>query len=68
MTQYRLFFINTASGHIDRAEVVDAIDDLQAVEVCQGRPESQASELWYRSRRVHSFAAGPVGAPAPSFA
>lgn len=68
MTQYRLFFINTRSGHIERAEVVDAIDDVQAVEACQARTGDQALELWCRARRVHSFEVKPASAPMPLFA
>lgn len=55
MTQYRLFFINTLSGRIERADVVEAVDDAGAVQACQDRTGYQSLELWCRARRVHCF-------------
>ncbi len=55
MTSYRLFFINTASGRIDRAKVVEACDDDGAVLTSEGRTGSQAMELWHLARKVRAF-------------
>lgn len=68
MTQYRLYYINTASGHINRAEVIDALDDVRAVQACRSRIGLQAMELWCRARRVHSFEAELARSPEPMFA
>ena len=55
MTNYRLFFINDASGHIDRAEIVEACDDDQAVLNSESRTGLQAMELWHLARKVRVF-------------
>ena len=62
MTQYRLYYLNTA-GHIDHAEIVEAIDDVRAVQICRGRTGTQALELWCRARQVHNFAAEAARVP-----
>lgn len=55
MTNYRLFFINDASGHIERAEIVQACDDDQAVLNSEGRTRLQTMELWHLARKVRVF-------------
>ena len=55
MTHYRLFLVNAASGRVERAEIVEAANDEDAVHVCDEAPRHQASELWCGARRVHCF-------------
>lgn len=58
MPRYRLYFMNSSSGHIDRYEEYDAVDDVQAVRAVVGQAASQPLELWCDHRKVRRFEAG----------
>jgi hypothetical protein len=52
MPYYRLYYLNRGSGHIDRAEEIDAADDVRAVAIVRERERDTAVELWQQSRKV----------------
>jgi hypothetical protein len=49
---YRLYYLNRDSGHIDRAEEIDAADDVRAVAIVRERERDSAVELWQQARKV----------------
>lgn len=49
---YRLYFMSSFSGHIERFEEFDAADDAAAVELAKTRRGSSALELWCSHRKV----------------
>ena len=55
MSHYRLYFMNERSGHIDRAENLEADDDVQAVEAARKLAGKQPLELWRDTRKVYRF-------------
>lgn len=59
MVPYRLFFLNASSGRVERAEIVEAADDEDAVQFCDDGPRYQDAELWCGARRVHCFSTKP---------
>lgn len=57
MTYYRLYFMSRASGHIERFEQIDAVDDVAAVRIARKQTDQQPMELWCQGRKVKRFEA-----------
>lgn len=57
MAYYRLYHLNRSSGHIDRAEELDAADDVEAVALAKARQRDTDVELWQERRKVHRLKA-----------
>lgn len=52
MSYYRLYFMRTFSGHIERFEEFEAADDAEATSQAQARQCDLALELWCSHRKV----------------
>ena len=52
MSYYRLYFMDTFSGHIERFEEFDAVDDGEAKAVAQSKAGELGLELWCSHRKV----------------
>lgn len=55
MPYYRIYFMNSSNGHIDRAEDLQARDDHEAIATTQPLLDGQPIELWSGTRKVHRF-------------
>lgn len=55
MKHYRLFFMSTRYGHIERAENLVARNDAEAVDTARALSGSQPMELWCDTRKVYRF-------------
>ena len=55
MGYYRLYFMNSFSGHIERFEEFDAADDAAAVVLAQAKRGPFTLELWCSQRKVKRF-------------
>lgn len=55
MDHYRLYFLSSDSGHIDRFESIAALDETDALKFAQMYVGSEALELWLGSRLVGTF-------------
>jgi hypothetical protein len=65
MPYYRLYHLNRSSGHIDRVEEIDAVDDVKAVAIVRERERDSAVELWQEGRKVLRLE-GPTCLSAPT--
>ena len=52
MSYYRLYFMSSFSGHIERFEEFDAPDDAAAIVVAKTRQGLLALELWCSHRKI----------------
>jgi hypothetical protein len=52
MPYYRLYHLNTYTGHIDRAEEMFAADDVTAMYELQQRHCDHPLEIWDMARKV----------------
>jgi hypothetical protein len=52
MSYYRLYFLSTFSGHIERFEEFDAEDDREAVALAETKQGPLPLELWRSHRKV----------------
>ena len=52
MGYYRLYFMNSFSGHIERFEEFNAADDAAAIVVAKSKQGPSALELWCSQRKV----------------
>lgn len=52
MGYYRLYYMNSFSGHIERFEEFDTADDAAAVVLAKSRQGQSALELWCSQRKV----------------
>lgn len=52
MAYYRLYFMNGFSGHIERFEELDAVDDEAAVAFTKSMQGRLSLELWCSHRKV----------------
>ena len=52
MPCYLLYHLNRSSGHIDRVEEIDAVDDVRAVAIVRKLERDGAVELWREGRKV----------------
>lgn len=52
MSYYRLYFMDSFSGHIERFEEFDALDDGEAMAFAKSMTGPKALELWCQHRKV----------------
>ena len=67
MIAYRLYHMSNRTGHIERCDVIDARDDVDAVRIVRGMAQTQVRELWRDARRIGRFERVPdpaMAAPA----
>ena len=57
MSNYRLYFMNTFNGHIERFEEVESEQDADAVAHALDQQGPLAMELWCEHRKVARFEA-----------
>lgn len=57
MSYYRLYFMNTFNGHIERFEEVESEQDVDAVAHALDQQGPLAMELWCQHRKVARFEA-----------
>ena len=57
MAQYRLYFIDRFSGHIETSREFHADDDAAAVRLAAELRNGQPMELWSRDRKVRRWEA-----------
>ena len=57
MSYYRLYFLHTFSGHIERFQEMEAERDEEAIERALDQQGSLAMELWCQHRKVARFEA-----------
>jgi len=62
---YRLFFLNSGTGHIEGHEDVSSADDVGAICLVNERSLPEPAELWLGSRKVIAFGTNPAYAPGP---
>ena len=55
MSYYRIYFMNSSNGHIDRAEDLQARDDQEAIATTNPLVDGQPVELWCGTRKVLRF-------------
>ena len=55
MSFYRLYFMETFSGHIERFEEFDVADDAAATALAQASQGPLSLELWCSHRKVARF-------------
>jgi hypothetical protein len=57
VSEYRLYFMDCFSGHIEsRHDFVAATDD-EAINLAAGRRNDQPMELWQRARKIERWEA-----------
>ncbi len=56
MDHYRLYFMTSIGGHIERFESIEANSDQAAIEAAKLYRGPYPLELWQRDRRVEIFA------------
>lgn len=54
---YRLYFMNRFSGHIERFEEIEAPGDRDACDLAARHVGEEPLELWCGHRKVHRFEA-----------
>lgn len=59
MAYYRLYHLDPFSGRIDRAEEIDAADDIEALALARASQREADVELWQEHRKVHRLEALP---------
>ena len=52
---YRLYFLDGYSGHIDAVEEFDAAGDEEAVALALARSNGRAMELWHRHHKLRHW-------------
>ena len=60
MPNYRLYLLDSFSGHIDSVEDVHSADDLGAIALVTERVRDVPAELWCEGRKVCRFDALPM--------
>lgn len=65
MPYYRLYFLDPHSGHINRFEEYDAIDDVKAIRLAERRVGDGPLELWSGRRKIGCFVASVTLAEPP---
>ena len=66
MVTYRLYFMNPASGHIERYDEFEAVDDSAAIDFAAPQAGGQPLELWQHHRKIRRFDVPRMAAFAPS--
>ena len=52
MSYYRLYFMNTFHGHIERFDEFECVNDQEAIAVAESKRGPLALELWCSQRKV----------------
>jgi hypothetical protein len=52
---YRLYFLDRFSGHIDEVEEIAAAGDEQAIELADRKRNGRAMELWHRHHKLRHW-------------
>jgi len=52
---YRLYYLDRFSGHIDGVDEFDADSDDQALAVAAERSDGRAMELWHRHHKLRHW-------------
>ena len=52
MKNYRLYYLDRLTGHIDEVEDIAATDDSEAIAMAAARPDHRARELWHRHHKL----------------
>jgi len=55
MRQYRLYFLNSRSGRIERHEQFEAASDEEALELIRPMIGTEPLELWTGGRKIGQF-------------
>jgi hypothetical protein len=55
VSYYRLYFMNSVNGHIERFTELEVATDEEAIQVAQGHQGDCALELWNERRKVARF-------------
>ena len=55
MKDYRLYFLDRFSGHIDEVREFDAADDEEAVSLAAQCADDRAMELWHRHHKLRHW-------------
>ena len=58
MGQYRLYYMRTRDGHIERVEDFEAQDDRQAARFAEDHLAEQPIELWSGPRKICRYPYG----------
>ena len=59
MPGYRLYLLNTFTGHIDGVEELSSADDVGAIAQASERPRDVPVELWCGGRKICRIDAPP---------
>ncbi len=52
MKDYRLYYLDRVSGHIDEVEEIAAASDGEAISIAAERRGERAKELWHRHHKL----------------
>lgn len=52
MSHYRLYYLNSAHGHIESAKDIEASDDADAIKAAQALVSDRPIEIWSGTRKV----------------
>jgi hypothetical protein len=52
MKDYRLYYLDRLSGHIDEVEEIAAASDSEAMTLAAQRSDQRARELWHRHHKL----------------
>lgn len=66
MAYYRLYYMDSQSGHIDHFREFDAPDDDSAVALAEEVRTLSPMELWSGRRKIRRWEAIPAGGPSAS--
>ena len=55
MPGYRLFLMNSSSGHIDQVREIFAADDVAAISTAEQSRDDAPMELWFESRKLRRW-------------
>lgn len=55
MKDYRLYFLDGFSGHIDQVEEIEAKGDDEALAIAVARSGGRPTELWHRHRKLRHW-------------
>ena len=59
MKDYRLYYLDRLSGHIDEVEEIAAASDSEAIALATQRSDQRAKELWHRHHKLKHWGEAP---------
>lgn len=59
MKDYRLYYLDRTSGHIDEVEEIAAASDSEALAMAAERSDPRARELWHRHHKLKHWDEAP---------